>query len=582
MVSVPARPGGAGWGRPPAAAEVGRAGRALATARSPVALEMLMPSATSCPRRSRLVAPRTNQRPKLLLMIVMLGLPPAAWAQLTPTDIEALRERGRREGWTFTVDLNEATQYSVNQLCGAVEPPDWREKALFDETPPPRTLPSAWDWRQHNGVTPVRNQGNCGSCWAFGAIAAMESALLIRGGLNTNLSEQWLVSCTGAGTCAGGWHTAAFDYLKWQGSRDQCGNFGAVLESAFPYVAYDAPCNCPYQHPYFLNTWATTSTMVGSIKAAVYNYGPVAACVYVGPAFQAYNGGVFNACESGVINHVVLIVGWDDNQGANGVWIIKNSWGTWWGEAGYMRIQYNCSSIGYAPAYPIYSTTAAISGEIRTFGGSPVENVVLSGLPGNPTTNALGRYTATVPAGWSGTVTPARSGYTFAPASITYTQLYVNRTSENYAAIPETVTISGFVRRGSGAGVAGVTMSGLPGNPPTAADGSYSGTVPYGWSGFVVPTKAGHTFTPAMMEYAFVWQDQPDQHYTAVPAAVPGDVNCDGSINTFDIDAFVLALTNPTGYATAFPDCNLLNADCNRDGQVNTFDIDAFVDLITG
>ena len=84
------------------------------------------------------------------------------------------------------------------------------------------------------------------------------------------------------------------------------------------------------------------------IKQVILDLGPVSCAVYADAAMTAYRGGVFNSCGFGAVNHAVMIVGWDDTQGANGVWIMRNSWGTAWGENGYMRIQYGCSSIGYA------------------------------------------------------------------------------------------------------------------------------------------------------------------------------------------------------------------------------------------
>jgi len=254
-----------------------------------------------------------------------------ALGQLTAADIEALRQQGQLEGWTFTVGPNPATERSLSELCGAVEPPDWQYTAQFDPCWPQRELPAVWSWI-FGGVTPVRDQGQCGSCWAFGAIAAQESAIRIRGGGSQDLSEQWLVSCTQAGDCSGGWHTTSFDYLKQNGRQDPCGGWGAVMESSFPYKAANLPCGCPYQHPYALDWWAVVGQVnqvpsVEQIKQAILDHGPVAACVYVNDAFQAYTGGVFNACQNKTVNHVVLIIGWDDSKGPNGAWRIKNSWG---------------------------------------------------------------------------------------------------------------------------------------------------------------------------------------------------------------------------------------------------------------
>jgi hypothetical protein len=297
----------------------------------------------------------------LPFVLALLGSAATAWAQLTEADIAALRERGEREGWTFTVGENEATQRPLSELCGAVEPPDWRQHARFDPCPPRgRGLPAAWDWRGVAGFPSVRDQGNCGSCWAFSAIGAMECAMAREAGINADafeLSEQWLVSCTWAGTCGGGWPAIALDYLECGAREDLCGGGGAVLESSFPYEAWDHPCECPYTHPYCLDSWFVvgsdeTVASVDQIKQAIYDHGPVSVGVHAGfPPFGAYSGGVFNACEWGVVDHAVVLVGWDDNQGPEGVWILRNSWGPTWGENGYMRIPYGCCWVGEAAAY---------------------------------------------------------------------------------------------------------------------------------------------------------------------------------------------------------------------------------------
>ncbi len=293
---------------------------------------------------------------RVLLCVGIGFVVSAAAAQMSEADIAALRAQGEAEGWTFEVGLNEATEYGLDELCGAVEAPGWRETARFDPCLPQRDLPTYWDWTW-GGCTAIRNQGGCGSCWAFGALGAVESFIRITQLETTDLSEQWLVSCTDAGSCGGGWHTLSFDYLSCGGAQDPCGDAGAVWEADFPYVAYDAECACPYdEREYCLDGWAAVGYVwdipsVAQIKQAIVNHGPVATCVYVNDAFQAYSGGVFNACEDEWINHVVVLVGWDDNRGENGAWRMRNSWGPGWGEAGYMWIEYECCRIGYATCY---------------------------------------------------------------------------------------------------------------------------------------------------------------------------------------------------------------------------------------
>jgi len=273
--------------------------------------------------------------------------------EITSEDIAALQKRIDDEGWTYTVSQNPATQYSIDQLCGLVEPDDWWVDAEFDNIMPTGSLPDSFDWRtQAGGLPPVRNQGGCGSCWAFGTIGPIECGIKIQDGIVEDLSEQWLVSCNEDGySCSGGWW--CHEYYIMNGNRqDPCGDDGAVMESDFPYVAYNAPCNCPYPHEYFIDSWAYVGPKYGvatveQIKNAIYTYGPVSVAVCVNSAFQGYNGGIFNGPSCGSINHAVTLVGWDDNQGSNGVWFLRNSWGPGWGEGGYMRIEYGVSSVGY-------------------------------------------------------------------------------------------------------------------------------------------------------------------------------------------------------------------------------------------
>jgi C1A family cysteine protease len=275
------------------------------------------------------------------------------YGQLTAADIKDLQQQGEKEGWTFTVSQNPATQYPLEQLCGLVRPPDWQEMAPTVTPAITKALPATYDWRSLNGCTPIKNQGGCGSCWAFATVGVLECAIRIKDGLTVDLSEQYLVSCNQSGwDCDGGWF--AHDYHEWK--ADQCGGAGAVLESAFPYQASDIlPCSCPYQHPYKIKSWMYIDGGVEGIKQAIMDYGPVSVGVVATSAFQAYGGGIFNGCSSGELNHAVVLVGWNDNQGPNGVWIMRNSWGSWWGESGYMRIPYGCNAIETNPCCVLYT-----------------------------------------------------------------------------------------------------------------------------------------------------------------------------------------------------------------------------------
>ena len=166
------------------------------------------------------------------------------------TSLPCRQEASRRGGrlWSAT---NDATSYPLNSLAGVVEPDGWEKDGEWDDLSTRDDLPVAFDWRDYNGLTPIRNQGGCGSCWAFSAIGAVESELLIEEGWNLDLSEQWLVSCTSAGSCSGGCTVPRSSSCAENSyySHDPCGDSGAVLESDFPYVAWNKPCGCPYDHP---------------------------------------------------------------------------------------------------------------------------------------------------------------------------------------------------------------------------------------------------------------------------------------------------------------------------------------------
>ncbi len=202
------------------------------------------------------------------------------------------------------------------------------------------SFPASFDWRAQGGVTPVKSQGNCGSCWAFCATAAFESQILIHSGLAEDLSEQALVSCNPLGDdCGGGWMETAYDLFA--GS-------GAVRESCMPYHEVDTdPCiqaSCDVAA--YLDSYYYVDDTVEAIKTAMLA-GPVACAIAVCGGFSSYTGGCYDEnCSE--INHGVLLVGWDDSMCGDGAWILKNSWGPDWGENGYMYIKYGSCYIGYA------------------------------------------------------------------------------------------------------------------------------------------------------------------------------------------------------------------------------------------
>jgi C1A family cysteine protease len=208
--------------------------------------------------------------------------------------------------------------------------------------PEPASLPAVLDWRDHNGnwVTSIKDQGNCGSCWAFATTAVLESMVKISKNISENidLSEQMLVSCSVAGNCAGGYEYLAADYIK---------DTGIPNESCFPYTANDASCNpCSgwQSRVVKIKSWAWVSSSISAIETALQD-GPVTTYMTVYSDFYYYHSGIYKvtagATEEG--GHLVSIIGYDH---ANKYWICKNSWGTDWGENGFFRIQVGQALMG--------------------------------------------------------------------------------------------------------------------------------------------------------------------------------------------------------------------------------------------
>ncbi len=277
--------------------------------------------------------------------------------------IRQLQKDVAAKGNTFTVGYSSAMERSIDQLTGfKPELEDHDNIRKMEEAVPlllkATTLPKSYNWRLLGGVTPIKDQGNCGDCWAFGTVAPLEAQLKIKCGLTVDLSEQYLTSCNVENWgCHGGYWAHNYHMNKIPPGQKAA---GAVLESAFPYVASDAPCWGTYTHPYKIASWAYITGQpipsVRAIKQAIYTHGPVGAAVHVGPKFQAYSGGIFNANESGKVNHAIALVGWVDDIGPDkGYWILRNSWGTSWGESGYMRIRYGMSQVGRSANYVVLS-----------------------------------------------------------------------------------------------------------------------------------------------------------------------------------------------------------------------------------
>ncbi|GEM_PF-864008 len=215
--------------------------------------------------------------------------------------------------------------------------------------------PSAYDARTYGYVTPVKNQGYCGSCWIFGAIADFESDVAISESNLLDFSEQEVGDCNiWERFCNGGNAYMTTNYFTKK---------GAAAESCHTYLARTDTCqNCPILQN--VDNWRIITdssgnelSKVDTIKNAIMNYGPVYTTIYAHGTFDGYDGGVYEYWGIQTPNHVIQIIGWNDSlphTHGNGAWLIKNSWGTSWGINGYGWVAYGSANLG--------DDTSAISG----------------------------------------------------------------------------------------------------------------------------------------------------------------------------------------------------------------------------
>ncbi|KAG0557143.1 hypothetical protein KC19_11G105700 [Ceratodon purpureus] len=197
--------------------------------------------------------------------------------------------------------------------------------------------PESVDWREKGVVTKVKDQGSCGSCWAFSAVGSVEGINAIRTGEAISLSVQELVDCDQKYNqgCNGGLMDYAFDFIIENGGID--------TEKDYPYTAYDGRCDVSKKN-------AKVVTIDGyedvpendeeALKKAVAGQ-PVSVAIEAGGRdFQLYTGGVFTGHCGTDLDHGVLAVGYGTEKDLD-YWIVKNSWGEYWGENGYLRMQRN-------------------------------------------------------------------------------------------------------------------------------------------------------------------------------------------------------------------------------------------------
>jgi len=227
---------------------------------------------------------------------------------------------------------------------------------------PLTSAPSSYDWRDYGVVTPVKNQGYCGSCWAFSAVETVESAWALAGNTLTEFSEQQVVSCdTTDGGCNGGNTPTAYAYIESAG--------GLATETDYPYASSSG--TAPSCSSFTVSggqisgyTWATpqcstlscSSQNEDKLAANLASYQPVSICVDAS-SWSDYTGGIYTSdlCSSRYfrLDHCVQLVGYSGYTGSaststDGYWIVRNSWDTDWGEEGYIYLQMGTNTCGVA------------------------------------------------------------------------------------------------------------------------------------------------------------------------------------------------------------------------------------------
>ena len=284
----------------------------------------------------------------------------------TPTPLSGPQPEGWTAGETSVSELSDEEKAAL--LGVPMEALEWEQEQVAQA--PPRmsasySYPSTVDWRDYEGrdfTTPIRAQGSCGSCVAFGTIGAIESRLEIATNdpdFNPDLAEAQLFSCGGGSCTYGWWPEAALDFAR---------DTGIVDEACQPYSGQQQTCSpCA--------DWQTRVTQISSwvdmwgldeVKQELADRGPVEVVMMVYSDFFYYTSGIYRHTSGGFAGlHAVTIAGYNDPEG---YWIVKNSWGTNWGENGWFNIAYGESDIDsyfYVPivAEPSYTLTTNVTPE---------------------------------------------------------------------------------------------------------------------------------------------------------------------------------------------------------------------------
>ncbi|XP_028791614.1 zingipain-2-like [Neltuma alba] len=291
--------------------------------------------------------------------------------QIFKSNLKEIREKNaeRKSPSDYSLGLNEFSdmtyeEFSKIYLHQTEEPImeiNNRKMILNDASCP--DAPSSWDWRTKGAVTRVKNQGSCGSCWAFSTTGAIEGIYKLATGNLVSVSEQQLLSCEpyNLGCEQGGWYTRGFEYVIKNG--------GIASEEDYPYIAQNGICDHQKEKLIAATIDGYVNKKYKSERAlfCAAAQQPVSFSMYVSNDFKQYKQGIFDGSSCIDIapcttNHAMLLVGYGSDSDSNeDYWIVKNSWGTSWGQDGYIFVKRNtnvtegvCNSNCYG-AYPTKS-----------------------------------------------------------------------------------------------------------------------------------------------------------------------------------------------------------------------------------
>merc|ERR1719379_1612012 len=252
------------------------------------------------------------------------------------------------EGHSYTVGHNAYSDMTPEDfvktyVAGVKSNPHLRRAKNYNyDLTKEADIPDSIDWVQKGAVTPIKNQGQCGSCWAFSTTGSVEGAYQIATGKLLSFSEQELVDCAGSygnQGCNGGLMDNGFKYIEAKGD---------VLESTYPYTAKTGTCTTSKTTNPAVKVTGYTDVPQNNeaqLKAAVEKQ-PVSVAIEADQSgFQFYKSGVFSGTCGTKLDHGVLVVGYGTEDGKD-YWKVKNSWGATWGDAGYIRMTKSCSASG--------------------------------------------------------------------------------------------------------------------------------------------------------------------------------------------------------------------------------------------